>query len=214
MFKTKSAAAGHIGGLSAPSKMPGPSFSISALQCQTGARLREVAGSVCADCYACKGNYVWPNVKAAHARRLESVMDALSGDEGRAKWVAAFVTLLAGVPHFRWHDSGDLQSVEHFALIVAVCEATPNTRHWLPTKEPRYVKRYAGALPENLVVRVSAPMIDTGAPQGFANSSVVHKHKAPQAGAHVCPAPAQGGKCGDCRACWNRDVAVVSYHAH
>jgi hypothetical protein len=135
----------------------------------------------------------------------------------RARWVDAMSTLLADVPHFRWHDSGDLQSAAHFGLIVDVCRATPKTAHWLPTKEPRYVKRWTaagGEIPANLTVRVSGPMIDGPAPAGFANTSTVHKSAAAPAGAHVCPAPSQGGACGDCRACWSRDVATVSYHAH
>jgi hypothetical protein len=210
----KSEALAIIGGLSKPSKMPGPSYSTSAFDCQTGSKLRDVAGSVCSKCYARKGNYVWPGVKEAHARRLATIVNALADDVARAKWVQAMVTLLAGVPHFRWHDSGDVQSVEHFGLIADVARATPDTMHWLPTKEPRYVKRYAGTIPDNLIVRVSAPMIDGPAPQGFAHTSTVHKAAPALAGSHVCPAPSQGGKCGDCRACWSRDVANVSYAAH
>jgi hypothetical protein len=30
----------------------------------------------------------------------------------------------------------------------------------------------------------------------------------------TCPAPSQGGKCGDCRACWDPKVKVVSYGKH
>lgn len=32
--------------------------------------------------------------------------------------------------------------------------------------------------------------------------------------AKVCDAYERDGKCGDCRACWDRDVAVVAYPAH
>lgn len=213
----KSEAQAIVGGLSAPSKMPGPSYSISALDCQTGQRLRQVKGSVCASCYACKGRYVFGSVKTAHARRLSTIVGALADDAARAKWVAAMVTLLQGVEYFRWHDSGDLQSVEHFGLIAEVAAATPDTRHWLPTKEPRYVSRWqaaGGTLPGNLVVRVSAPMVDTIAPLGPLHVSSVHKHRPANRGAHVCPAPAQGGVCGDCRACWTPTVREVSYAAH
>ena len=28
---------------------------------------------------------------------------------------------------------------------------------------------------------------------------------------HTCPAPSQGGQCGDCRQCWDPKVKVVSY---
>lgn len=213
---TKSAAAAVIGGLSKTSKMPGPSFGLSAHDCQTGAKLRQLPGSTCSKCYACKGSYVWPAVKEAHARRLSAIVTALADDNARRQWVAAMVRLLDGVSFFRWHDSGDVQSVEHMQLIADVCDATPATRHWIPTREPRYVKRTLaarGSLPANLIVRVSAPMLDAAAPQGFAHTSTVHTTAAPE-GSHVCPAPTTGGACADCRACWDTGVANVSYHAH
>ena len=79
--------------------------------------------------------------------------------------------------------------------------------NWLPTKEPRYVDR--GNIPANLVVRVSAPMVDQVGPKAWKNTSTVHTDKAPK-GAHVCPAPKQDGACGKCRACWTATVRVVS----
>lgn len=200
-----------VGGLSRTSKMPGPSFGTSAFDCQTGSKLRAVEGSVCAKCYARKGQYIWPNVREAHARRMSKLLKAISDPTARAQWVSAMVSLLDGVAHFRWHDSGDLQSAAHFELIRDVVLATPKTRHWLPTKEPRYVDR--ARVPANLVVRVSAPMIDQLPPKSWPNTSTVHSGKAPK-GAHVCPAPKQDGACGKCRACWTSTVATVSYHQH
>ena len=47
-------------------KMPGLSYSLPAWECITGAKLRKVKGSVCAGCYALKGNYTrYPAIKAA-----------------------------------------------------------------------------------------------------------------------------------------------------
>lgn len=207
----KKEASAIVGNLSHTSKMPGPSFGLSAFDCKTGSKLREKAGSVCASCYARKGQYTWPNVRTAHTVRLAAVMSALTDTQARATWVAAMVTLLRGVAHFRWHDSGDLQSLAHFRLIAEVCRATPDTSHWLPTHEPRFIDRQG--IPSNLVVRVSAPMMDSPAPSTYANTSTVHTSRAPQ-GSHVCPAPSQGGACASCRACWDATVSNVSYHAH
>ena len=201
-------AAALVGGLSKPSKMPGPAYGTSAKQCQTGGKLRAVKGSTCENCYALKGMYRMPNVADAHARSMASVVAALADEDARVKWVAAMVTLLRDVPYFRWHDSGDLMSRAHFDLIADVARATPNTRHWLPTREARYI----GTAPENLVVRLSAPMVDAGPVPGYAHTSTVHKFGAPHG--RECPAPKQGNACGDCRACWDSSVANVSYHAH
>ena len=43
------------GGLSKPSKMPGPAYNLPAVACKTGAKLVKIKGSVCAGCYDLKG---------------------------------------------------------------------------------------------------------------------------------------------------------------
>ena len=91
------------GGLSKPSKMPGPAYNLPAAACQTGAKLALVPGTVCHGCYAMKGRYRFSNVKTALARRLEAL--------GHPDWIKAMTVLIKGEKFFRWHDSGDLQSV-------------------------------------------------------------------------------------------------------
>ena len=98
------------GGLSAPGKMPEGSYNLPASACQTGAKLREIPDTPCYKCYAFKGRYNFPNVKAALARRLASLMDA--------RWVEAMTVLVKNKKHFRWHDSGDIQSVDHLKKIL------------------------------------------------------------------------------------------------
>ena len=51
-----------VGGLSAPSKMPCHGYSIPASRCKIGRKMRKVAGSICAICYALKGRYSFANV--------------------------------------------------------------------------------------------------------------------------------------------------------
>lgn len=206
MWKVSTANA-LVGGLSAPSKMPCHSFSISAFQCITGSKLRKIAGSVCSKCYALKGRYVFPNVQAALARRLGVLARALVDNEFRAEFISAMAYLVSRDPWFRWHDSGDLQSAAHFALICDIARATPNTLHWLPTKEPRFVK---GDIPSNLIVRVSAPHIDQPAPKGSAHTSTVVSDKSKA----TCRAFERQGKCGPCRMCWDKNVANVAYYEH
>ena len=45
------------GSMTRTNKMPGLSYSLPAWECQVGAKLRAVKGSVCSGCYALKGNY-------------------------------------------------------------------------------------------------------------------------------------------------------------
>ena len=64
------------GSMTRTKKMPGLSYSLPAWECRTGAKLRKVPGSVCAGCYALKGNYTrYPAIKAAQYYRLASLME-------------------------------------------------------------------------------------------------------------------------------------------
>ena len=120
------------GGLSKPSKMPGFSYNLPAYKCITGVKLQAVPGSVCAGCYAMKGRYAFSNTKKAMNRRLASLT--------HPKWGLAMSVQINskfkyGHDFFRWHDSGDLQSLEHLRNIFDVCLATPAVGHWMPTRE-------------------------------------------------------------------------------
>ena len=194
------------GGLSAPGKMPEGSFNIPASACQTGQILALVKDTPCEGCYALKGRYRFPNVKAALARRLESLMDP--------RWTEAMTVLVKGKKHFRWHDSGDIQSVEHLKKIFEVCNNTPGTMHWLPTQERKYLP--LGSYPKNLVIRLSNAKNNTKPGQAWTHWSTVVDHDAPIYGATVkhCPASKQGNQCKSCRSCWSRDVKHVTYPKH
>ena len=93
------------GGLSKPGKMPEGSYNLPAAACQTGAKLALIEGTPCHGCYALKGRYNFSNVQQALRRRLKSLM--------HPRWTEAMTVLVKGKKHFRWHDSGDIQSVAH-----------------------------------------------------------------------------------------------------
>lgn len=192
-----------------PSKMPGKSYGIPAVECKVGSKLRSVEGSVCSKCYARKGHYSYSTVATAQYKRLESI--------DHPQWVDAMVTLIKSEAWFRWHDSGDLQSISHLAKILMVAALTPNTRHWLPTKEKGMISQFlsdGGIIPDNVTIRVSGAMIDGAAPNvpDSICTSTVHKTNDPIGVS--CVAPSQGGECKDCRACWNREIKNISYHVH
>jgi hypothetical protein len=118
--------------------------------------------------------------------------------------------------HFRWHDAGDLQSIEHLEKIVDVAKRLPKIRFWLPTRERGIVRAYNaqfGPVPRNLALRVSTTMVDGPVPKGFALTSGVHS-KGTKPPGRECPAYKQGNQCRSCRACWDRRVKHVSYKRH
>lgn len=224
------------GSLGFPSKMPGTSYGLPASRCITGAKLALIPETVCHSCYALGGraSYQMPRAGIGQHRRLAGIADP--------RWIDAMVTLLThehakprikvdlgvvGVrlkakggsryrwnePGFhRWHDSGDLQSDEHFAAICTVARRTPKIKHWLPTQELGMVKRHlanGGTIPKNLLVRVSNVMLGDMRRRAWATTSSVYTAEAPF-DAHKCPAPSQEHRCGSCRACWS-NVAHVAY---
>ena len=184
-------------------KMPGLSYSLPAWECQTGSKLRKVEGSPCFGCYALKGNYTrYPAIKEAQYRRLEAMK--------HPQWVQAMAAVIKRQKFFRWHDAGDLQSHEHMQKIIEVCKLTPNTKHWLPTQERQYLPK-PEEVPANLVIRLSRSKIDLEtAPKAWSHDSGVTTDDSKR----TCPAPTQGGKCLDCRACWNPEVKSVIYGKH
>lgn len=191
------------GKLSKPSKMPGYAYGIPAQNCVLGAKLVKIPGSVCSKCYALKGRYVFPNVKAAQQRRYASLQHPL--------WVDAMVFMIKfrNSKFFRWHDSGDIQGHWHLDKIVEVAHRCPEVHFWLPTREVGMLKKYTKGVPSNLVIRVSGAMIDGPAPAGFTNTSTVVSN-----GLHNCPASTQNNHCGSCRACWDETIRNVSYPQH
>ena len=191
--------------LSKPEKMPGFAYGLPAWECKTGGKLVKVPGSVCFGCYAMKGNYTrFPEIKKSQYKRLDSLKNPL--------WVEAMATVLnservSKLKVFRWHDAGDVQDLDHLNKIFEVCKLTPQITHWMPTREA-WIKDHLSRCPDNLIIRLSMTMIDQPAAGSWPNTSTVVT-----AGAK-CPAPTQGGKCLDCRACWSKDIKNISYGKH
>lgn len=213
MFNTIKEAWNEVGGLSKPSKMPSYGYSLSAFKCKVGSKLREIENSTCYECYAMAGRYVFRNVQDALDRRMDKLLN-------NPKWVDAMVFLLLHYctksKVFRWHDSGDIQSIDHLQKIVEIAERTSDIQHWLPTREVGIVKQYLkefGEFPNNLVVRISATMIN-GLPHKFhRHTSTVSTAKEFDLG-WTCPASKQGNKCDTCRACWDSNVENITYPLH
>jgi hypothetical protein len=126
--------------------------------------------------------------------------------------------------YFRFFDAGDLQSVEMLRAINTIAANVPDWSFWVPTKEVGILAEFRKLidsgevkLAKNLTIRLSAARVDDNVKRryGFQASRVRSKHsklKTNKTG--NCPAYTQGGKCMDCRACWDRKIPVITYPLH
>lgn len=209
-----------IGGLSEPGKMPWWGWSTPADACITGSKLRKAPNSVCSECYALKGRYHFPRTKNALKRRLAAIthpdfVDAfvlvLTKKYERTKATYVRDGLVVKENRFRWHDSGDLSSLDHLKKINEIALRTPFLDHWLSTREFSIVRQFKGPFAPNLVVRMSFPFVGGKSTNSTLPQSTVGRDNDPDL--HQCPALRfQGNKCLDCRACWSR--ADVNYPLH
>ena len=119
--------------------------------------------------------------------------------------------------YFRFHASGDLQSVEHAIQIINLARLTPSTSYWIPTRETSFIKEIQKrniSIPKNCLFRISAPLVD-----GFLNSKVFNNTSSvitdsKKAQGKICPSSNQGGQCLDCRACWKFKETNINYLIH
>lgn len=133
------------------------------------------AGACAQLCYARNGTYLFPNVRAAHVRNLEMLLNDLDG------WQAHMIEELrrkkfrpTGTPRTltkpdgvtlddwmeRWyaqggravriHDAGDFFSDEYLRAWIQVAQATPDVLFYAYTKEVRRFRSVAGcSTPQN-----------------------------------------------------------------
>lgn len=214
LFKTKKEAIELAGNCTKTSKMPCDSYSLPTEACITGSKMAKIKGSICNNCYANKGNYhrFKANILPMQYKRLNSIQSD--------SWIPAMIKLINNQPFFRWHDSGDIQNIEHFGKICKIAELMPNTKFWIPTREYNIIKEYASknVIPKNLIVRLSAmfidkPVIIPDSLKGIQNITVSNVHSKDPIGTE-CESYKHGGKCNDCRKCWDSDYKAISYKIH
>ena len=218
------------------SKMPGYVFSTSAFFCKTGSKLNKVKGSVCEECYALNGNYIYPSViKGLNGNSVaiayyEAIQDytvwviALSEIIRRRCIVKEIkdedgnVIAIEDNTWFRFHDSGDTQSSLHLEAINKICLQNPSVNFWLPTREGKFVKEFLqnNEVASNLCIRISGHMIGSKAKDfgtGLPTSTVDYNESE-----HHCVAPLQNGSCdgeiANCRNCWDTSIPNVNYKKH
>ena len=197
--------------LSKAGKMPCRSWSLQAIDtCPGSLGDNGELVDACRGCYATTGNYRFQNVKAPRIHNRE--------DWKRVGWVADMAQELDNDRYFRWFDSGDVYDVRLARKILEVMTLTPWCHHWLPTRMYKFPKfrsvfKAMEKLP-NVVVRYSSDSISGGTVKGRNTSTIIPTPNDARSGMTVCEAYQRKGKCGKCRACWDKGTKVVAYPAH
>ena len=197
--------------LSRTSKLGTYSWSLQALEtCPGSVGANGELVPACSGCYATQGTYHFPDVKKVRAENKQEWQ--------QGNFVEEFASALKKQSHFRWFDSGDMYSIELAEKIYSIAKATPTTKHWIPTRMAKFPKfadvlARLQALP-NVMVRFSSDAVDGTFTAGVHGSTILPDATSAPAGVTVCRAYEQGGKCLDCRACYDKSVAVIGYPAH
>src|SRR5438128_10056185 len=104
------------GSLSKPGKMPCHGYALPAQRCRLGSFLQQLPKALCHYCYALRGRYLFPKVRAAMEKPIKSL--------SAPGWVDAITTLIyrSADPRFRWHGSGHLHSIERLRKALQGCD--------------------------------------------------------------------------------------------
>lgn len=207
-----------VGSLSKPSKIPTYGYALPITTCKSGSELAKQKGTICSGCYGDDGWYNMPWVRYAMEKRSIAVYDEY--------WTDAMIYLIKyhELDEFRWHDTGDIQSLEHLLKIVEVADRTPNVVYWLPTQENEIIeelwvlfgKQKLKEVVPNLKIRLSARDINKPPPFKLALKLGVFTSMVVTDDSDIgfnCPSSLQDNKCRECRNCWSNDFCVI-YRKH
>lgn len=197
--------------LSKTSKLGTPSWSLQAIDTCPGSISDDgkTLVNACSGCYATQGMYNFPVVKAVRAANRE--------DWKRDDFVVDMVHALRKVPFMRLFDSGDMYDLKLAHKWYQIFQQSPQCQFWLPTRMYKFTKfasvlQGMQALP-NVMVRNSSDDVDGSYTQGVHGSCIIPTADT-VTDAFICNAPAQGGKCLTCRACYSKEIPVIAYIAH
>lgn len=167
-------------------------------------------------CYANKGFYILQRER--YGTNLDYLRDQPAA---YALQLLAEISTLKPGAVFRWHTSGDIDSVSHVGIIRDVCESRPDVAFYLYTRSwntdlREEIERELFPLP-NLTVWASSDATMPDVPHGWREASLYPDETSARAARKpVCPE--QTGKrpdCTSCGLCWKaKPGATLAFIEH
>lgn len=149
-------------------------------------------------CYACKGNWLFPNVKNSLQQNLEAYKN------NHKLFFESVAAQTALVRFCRWHSSGDIVDMQYFEGMCKVARKNKGTHYLCFTKKYELINEFLSKgkrIPKNLSIVLSAwsnwiPENPYNLPMTYVYGKEFNNELIPK-DAIPC-----GGKCETCQACW------------
>ena len=149
-------------------------------------------------CYACKGNWLFPNVKNSLQQNLEAYKN------NPTLFFESVASQTALVRFCRWHSSGDIVDMQYFEGMCKVARKNKDTHYLCFTKKYEIINEFLSKgkrIPKNLSIVFSAwsnwiPENPYNLPMTYVYGKEFNNELIPK-DAIPC-----GGKCENCQACW------------
>ena len=149
-------------------------------------------------CYACKGNWLFPNVKNSLQHNLEAYKN------NHTLFFESVAAQTALVRFCRWHSSGDIVDMQYFEGMCKVARKNKDTHYLCFTKKYEIINEFLSKgkrIPKNLSIVFSAwsnwiPENPCALPMAYVYGKEFNNELIPK-DAIPC-----GGKCETCQACW------------
>lgn len=175
-----------------------PSFNLPAIvTCRPDAPCKK-------QCYACKGHWLYPNVKASLKANLdEFINDPEKLEKDITEWINNGDIVYR---FFRWFSSGDMVNKEFFNMMVRIAKNSPYTKFLAFTKKFEIVNEFianGGIIPANLHIVFSgwgkSFKIDNpyNLPIAYVQLNDPNENNIPE-----FSIPCQGS-CKNCKSCWS-----------
>ena len=170
-------------------------------------------------CYACKGNFKYPNVTKSH---LNNYQHFLNNPEDFFNEIKEFLkSPLRIYSFFRWHASGDIISKEYFINMIKIADACPDIKFLAFTKQFEIINEYVkvfgiSTIPNNLHIVFSMwdKNFKVENPYNFPTTWVDFKDKSQNPKIPEMAIPCIG-KCWQCQSCWSlQQGQSVVFHQH